>query len=319
MSIILTPKNAGDKNCELCDFVCVKESEWNRHLNTRKHKSRTISNNIEQKNAQKHVCKTCSKEYNARNSLWYHAQNCKTDEKSENKKVDEFSNNNNLVQDLLKENSEFKSLLISMMRSNTDLLKSNTDLQKQMLEVSMSNKVGVGVGVVTNLNTNTNINSHNKTTFNMQLFLNEECKNAMNIKEFVDSIHLTLADFEMVGEKGLVEGLSSILIKSLRATDKYLRPIHCSDAKRDVMYVKDNNKWEKEGPRNEKVRLLVQNVEHKNIRLLNEYCKEYPESMDPENPKNDVYLQLSSTATSGTDEHLDKIITKLAKETVVEK
>jgi len=308
MSASLTPKNTNNKNCELCDFMCVKESEWTRHLNTRKHQSRTNSNNLEQKNAQKHVCNTCSKEYSARNSLWYHAQNCKSDEKSEDKKVDELSNNN-LVEWLMKENTEFKTLLMEMMRSNTDLVKSNTDLQKQMLEVS--SKGGL----------NMNINSHNKTSavFNMQLFLNEQCKHAMNIKEFVDSIRLTLDDFEMVGEKGLIEGLSNIIIKSLKATDKYLRPIHCSDAKRDVMYVKDNDKWEKEGPRNDKVRMLVQNVEHKNIRLLNEYSKVHPDSLNPESPLNDHYLQLSSTATSGTDEHLDKIITKLAKETVVDK
>ena len=180
MSASLTPKNTNNKNCELCDFMCVKESEWTRHLNTRKHQSRTNSNNLEQKNAQKHVCNTCSKEYSARNSLWYHAQNCKSDEKNEDKKVDELSNNN-LVEWLMKENTEFKTLLMEMMRSNTDLVKSNTDLQKQMLEVTSKGAV--------------NINSHNKTSavFNMQVFLNEQCKDAMNLKEFVDSIRLTLA------------------------------------------------------------------------------------------------------------------------------
>ena len=141
----------------------------------------------------------------------------------------------------------------------------------------------------------------------------------MNLKEFVDSIHLTLADFEMVGEKGIVDGLSSIIVKNLRATDMSLRPIHCSDAKREVMYIKDNDKWEKEGPRNDKLRNVVQNVEHKNIRLLVDYCKEHPDCMDPESPGNDYYLQMSSVATSGTDDHLDKIITNIAKEVVIDK
>ena len=153
----------------------------------------------------------------------------------------------------------------------------------------------------------------------MQVFLNETCKDAMNLKEFVDSIQLTLADFEMVGEKGIVDGLSNIIIKSLRATDMCLRPIHCSDAKREVMYVKDNDIWEKEGPRNDKLRHVVQNVEHKNIRLLVDYCKENPDCMDPESPGNDDYLRMSSVATSGTDDHLDNIITKIAKEVVIDK
>ena len=153
----------------------------------------------------------------------------------------------------------------------------------------------------------------------MQVFLNETCKDAMNLKEFVDSIQLTLSDFEMVGKKGIVDGISNIIVGNLRLTDVCMRPIHCSDAKREVMYVKENDKWEKEGPGNEKLKHVVQKVEHKNIRLLVDYCNEHPDCMDPESPENDDYLRMSSIATSGTDEHLDKIITRIAKEVLIDK
>lgn len=306
MATIISPISP-KYSCELCNVKTDNSKDFKNHLLTKKHRAKVTTQHLATIDATTispthNTCENCKKEYDSRSGLWRHKKICKS--LPSQVAVESSSLNNNIIELLIKENIEFKSLLISMMQSNTELVRSNTDLQKQM--------VG-NVGVVTN------INSHNKTTFNMQLFLNEECKDAMNLKEFVDSISLTLADFEMVGEKGLVEGLSNIIIKSLRATDKFKRPIHCSDAKRDVMYVKDDNKWEKDGPRNDKVRSLVQNVEHKNIRLLNDYCKVHPDSLDPDSPLNDEYLRMSSIATSGTDEHLDKIITKLAKETVVEK
>ena len=291
-------------SCELCNVKTDNSKDYKNHLLTKKHRATVTTQHSATTEATtispaRNTCENCKKEYDSRSGLWRHKKICKSVPPSL-VVVDSSSENSNIIELLVKENTEFKSLLMSMMQSNTELVKQMVDLNKGGL--------------------NMNINSHNKTSavFNMQLFLNEQCKDAMNLKEFVDSIRLTLADFEMVGEKGLVEGLSSILIKSLRATDKFKRPIHCSDGKRDVMYVKDDNKWEKDGPRNEKVRTLVQNVEHKNIRLLNEYSKVHPDSLDPDSPLNDQYLRMSSIATSGTDEHLDKIITKLAKETLVE-
>jgi len=148
MSAILTPKHANIKNCEFCHFVCSKQSDWTRHLNTRKHLNRTELNNVEQKTAI-FVCTLCNKEYKARNSLWYHEQKCKIVGNNqinniELKIIDDINNENVIVQDssnndiihiLLKENSDFKSIIMEMIKSNNDLVKNNTDLQKQMLEV----------------------------------------------------------------------------------------------------------------------------------------------------------------------------------------
>ena len=300
-------KTATKFTCEICDFHCNKQSNFDSHLLTRKHLGYSNDTNDmkkQQKNATDVTTCECGKMYKHHSGLWRHQKQCMKED-TKNVSVQDPSNND-LVHFLMKENSEFKTMLMEM-------VKSNAELQKQMLEVCRTNQQQPS----TNINNNNNNNK--TTTFNMQVFLNETCKDAMNLKEFVDSIQLTLADFEMVGEKGLVDGLSNIIINSLRATDLNRRPIHCSDAKREVMYVKENDKWEKDGPKNDKVRHVVQNVEHKNIRLLVDYCKENPDCMDPDSPTNDNYLHMSSIATSGTDEHLDKIITKIAKEVVIDK
>jgi hypothetical protein len=301
--------------CELCNFVCCKKYNYDMHLSTKKHQ---ILANPTEKPVKKCLdCSHCGKIYKHSSTLCAHKKLCNKNKKEnieiKGETTDQMNVLTNMVCEMFKsnnllqtQNQEFKTMIV-------ELVQSNTALQTQMLEVCKNT-------LPVNQHNTVNSNNNNKTTtFNMQVFLNETCKDAMNLKEFVDSIKLTLADFEMVGEKGLIDGLSSIIINSLRATDLNLRPIHCSDVKREVMYVKDNDKWEKEGPKNDKIRHVVQNVEHKNIRLLVDYCNEHVDCMDPESPSNDNYLHLSSVATSGTADHLDKIITKIAKEVVVDK
>ena len=297
--------------CELCNIKTNNYKDYKNHVLTKKHRLKENEQPlapVEETVIPPTVkCTICEKEYESRSGLWRHKKTCILElQHSPAVTGQETTSNNDLIHLLIKENSDFKSMIM-------ELVKSNTELQKQMLEVCKNNnQPGTS-------NTTTTINSNNKTTFNMQVFLNETCKDAMNLKDFVDSIQLTLADFEMVGKKGIVDGISNIIVGNLNATDMCLRPIHCSDAKREVMYVKENDKWEKDGPRNDKVRHVVQNVEHKNIRLLVDYCKEHPDCMDPDSPENDNYLHMSSVATSGTDDHLDKIISRIAKEVLIDK
>jgi hypothetical protein len=310
------PKNTANFECEKCRFKCTRNAEWNRHIFTRKHLN--VSECLPEKHEDKYFTCECGKMYNYRQSLYVHRKTCQEsvllhteDNMKKEEPVAALANTNQMIELLIKENSDFKGIIVELVRSNADL-------QKQMLEIckSIQPSLNGNSNILTN---NSNNNSHNKTTFNMQVFLNETCKDAMNMKEFVDSIKPTLSDLEMVGEKGLVEGTSDIILKSLRAIEVNLRPIHCSDAKREVMYVKDDDKWEKDGPRNDKVRTMVKNVEYKNIRQLTTYGEVYPDSMDPDSPLNDQYLHLSTVATSGTDEHVEKIVTRLAKEVVVDK
>ena len=304
--------------CKECDITCSRESEWSRHIGTRKHVARFNSANdgaaaaATEGGAPDWSCSTCAKTYLTKAGLWKHQKTC--EEKKDGGKV---------VQFLMRDNHELKAMMIEMMKSNHELHIQMLELCKQSSTTSavahMAAGGGGGGGGGTTITANhTNTNSHNKT-FNMQVFLNEHCKDAMNLSEFVDSIQLNLDDLESVGKAGFVEGIANIIVGKLRATDVHMRPIHCSDAKREVMYIKENNKWAKEGPNNENMRKFVQFIERKNIKLLGEYQQKYPESQDYESPRNDHYLHLSLTATCATQEHLDKVISRIAKEVLIDK
>ena len=169
---------------------------------------------------------------------------------------------------------------------------------------------------------NNNINSNNKT-FNLQLFLNETCKDAMNITDFVDSLKLQLADLENIGRVGFVEGISSIIVKNLQALDVHKRPVHCADKKREVLYIKDEDKWEKEDEEKNKMRKVIKKVANKNQRLLSKYKEEHPGCNYSESKYSDQYSKIVIEAMGGTggddSEKENKIIQRIAKEVVIDK
>ena len=195
------------------------------------------------------------------------------------------------------------------------VLQQHCELQKQMVEAI---KNGSG----NNNNNTTNTNSHNKS-FNLNFFLNETCKDAMNIMDFVDSIKLTLSDLEKVGEKGYVNGISNIITQNLNSLDETKRPVHCTDSKREVMYVKDENKWEKENNDNMKLRKAIKEISHKNVSMLKEFRTKYPECTDSDSRYSDKYNNLIIEAMGGKgDNNLekeDKIICNIAKEVTIDK
>ena len=292
-----TPKNAESYDCENCDFKCCKESDWNRHLLTSKHKTRTKLNDFVPKNAENNYkCQNCNKIYKARNSLWYHKQKCV---KSENIIVTDSSANEVVV---------LTNLMIEM-------VKSNGDLQKQMLEICKN-------GTTNNLINNSMNNSNNKT-FNLQFFLNETCKDAMNIMDFVDSIKIQLADIESIGELGFVNGISKLIIKNLRALDENMRPVHCSDPKRESLYVKDSNVWEKEDSDNKKIKKAIKYISHKNICAIPEWKAKYPDCIYSDSKKSDQYNHIIIEAMGGPGdndaEKADKIVKKIAREVTIDK
>jgi hypothetical protein len=168
------------------------------------------------------------------------------------------------------------------------------------------------------------INSHNTTnnnnkTFNLQFFLNEECKDAMNMSEFINSIELKLSDLENIGKLGYVEGMSNIIIKQLNDTDMYKRPVHCSDAKRETLYIKEENKWEKEGPENNKMIKAVHGVDRKNYQMLNTWKDAHPKYLDGQSKQCDEYMKLMSKVMDGAKENINKVIKKVAKEVLIDK
>jgi hypothetical protein len=176
-----------------------------------------------------------------------------------------------------------------------------------------------------NVNNNINnnvVNSHNKT-FNLQVFLNETCKDAMNISDFIESVQLQVSDLENVGKVGYIEGISNIIIKNLQALEVEKRPVHCTDQKREVMYVKEGNVWEKEDEANKKLRKAIRKIAHKNICMFKAFREKYPDCEEYDSKKNSQYNTIIYESMGGkgdNDYEKDtKIIKKIAKVVGIEK
>ena len=316
----LAPKNIPSFHCEKCDFLCRKNSDFNRHLLTAKHSK---ANNANDSAANQHICAICKNIFKHASSLSRHKKKCailntidvkkpKLYEK-ENITLNTSEMNSGYIKDkdsvidlLINENKDFKNIIM-------ELVKNNGDLQKQMLEVCKKTN--------TTIFNNSQNNSHNKT-FNLQFFLNEQCKDAMNLTDFVDSMTLEFSDLEDVGKLGYVDGISKIMIRKLNELDIYKRPIHCSDAKREIMYVKEHNVWEKEKNSNEHIRKAIKRVTHKNGGLLVPWSLENPNCMNLDHHLNDVYLRMMGQSMGGSGEFVDnenKIMKKIAKAVLIDK
>jgi hypothetical protein len=306
------PKKPIDFICENCNFVSSNRKDYNKHILTKKHivnvkqssDDHSFNKNPiftqEHISSKNHVC-DCGRIYSDNSGLWRHKKKCNK-QFSEN---DSDNNNKNLTD---------KDLIMMLINENKDFKQIILDQNKTILELSKNN---------TNITNNTN-NSHNKT-FNMQIFLNEECKDALNISEFVSSIKVQLEDLETTGRLGYVEGVSRIINKNLNELDQNKRPIHCSDVKREVLYIKNDDQWVKENETNKPILTkAIKQIASENIKQISEWRKKYPDCTDSESRKNDLYLNIVSNAMSGctAEEQVanyEKIITKVAKEVTIEK
>jgi hypothetical protein len=295
------PKKPKKYLCEICDFVSCNKKDYDKHLLTLKHKKRTNGGQTDDVFTPHHIfnCE-CGKEYKHRQGLWKHKKICDSIKNSENdtpisssEKQNEIKMLTELVKDVVKQNQDLTNKLVDICKNN-----SNTTIS------------------------NNNINSHNKT-FNLQFFLNETCKDAMNIMDFVDSLKLQLSDLETVGKIGYVEGISNIIVKNLNSLDETKRPIHCTDSKREVMYIKDEDKWEKENEEKKKLRKVIKHVAHKNSKLLPEFKKKYPNCDKSESKYSDKYDKLIIEAMGGKGdndlEKEDKIIRNISKIVTIDK
>jgi len=300
-----SPKIANKFVCKKCDYKCCKQSDYDKHLLTAKHKKDDAEDILEdEKLAIQYFCE-CGKEYKHRQGLWKHKKKCQnstanvdTDILVENNKPEQ-SNKDNLIEYLIKENSEFKTLIMELIKKD-----------------NISN-------ISNNTVSNNTINSNNKT-FNLQFFLNEQCKDALNIGEFVDSIKVQLTDLENTGRIGYVEGVSKILIKNLNELDVVKRPIHCSDLKREVIYIKDDNKWLKENEDKQVIKKAIKDVANKNIRQITEWASLNPDCKNSESKKNNQYLNIVMNSMSGgsnEEQHnnIEKIIKNITKSVIIEK
>ena len=299
------PKSSEKFHCEYCDYLTFKKSQYERHLLTDKHKKRsneTFETEMKQKSSKKFQC-LCGICFNSRTTLWRHKQNCNGEKPLNKEPVNMITTE--LIMELIKDNKEMKQIILEQNNTINNLVKNGI--------VSNNNN---------SVNTNTNCMNNNKT-FNLQFFLNETCKNAMNITDFVDSIKLQLSDLEKFGEIGYVEGISNIITSNLKAMDVTLRPVHCTDKKRETMYIKDENKWEKEDDNKTKLRRAIKTVANKNIRLLPQFRQKYPQYSNSASKISDKYDKMVIEAMGGQGdndiEKEDKIIHNISKCTTIEK
>jgi hypothetical protein len=332
-------KNIPKFVCELCDFKCYLKSDWDRHIARDKHINNENGNKMEIKNIKKHAKNLpilenddienspsshsccCGKIYATASGLWKHQKKCTVFESSQNQNeiiniessgnygnYGNYGNNNNTII----QQTDFANLTNLI----CELVKTNTDIQKSVIELC---KNGTTSNNVVNSN---NVNSNNKT-FNLQVFLNETCKDAMNMSDFVESVKLQVSDLENVGKVGYIEGISNIIIKNLKALDVEKRPVHCTDQKREVMYIKDENIWEKEDENNKKMRKAIRMIAHKNICMLKAFREKYPDCEEYDSKKNSQYNKIVYEAMGGkgdNDYEKDtKIIKKIAKQVTIDK
>lgn len=292
------PKNADVFVCESCDFKCNKLSNYNKHILTRKHKILTNPNAILTKKMpdESFTCK-CGKTYKHLSSLCNHKKKCNYEE------------NINTIIDVEKKVSEPISTECVL-----ELIKQNKELQITIVEQSKT------IAELANKPTSiTNTNCNNNNRFNINFFLNEQCKNAMNITDFVNSLKLTLNDLEKTGELGYVKGLTNIIVNGLNELDVYQRPIHCSDIKRETMYIKDNDAWAKENSEKTNIKRMIKHISYKNAKQVGAWTKENKGYNDSYNKKNDKYLKIVSEANSGEDDEVNKIISNITPSITIDK
>lgn len=278
--------------CEICDFKSSKQSNLTRHFSTAKHWFNENLNDYEPKKSQmkKYTCDICGKDYKARNGLWYHKKTCK-----EPTVAEVFANNNT---------QQITELMLKMIEQNKDL----TD---KIVELAKHNTC----------NTINNVNSNNK--FNLNVYLNETCKDAINITDFVDSLVVSVKDLEETARLGYSEGISKIFLNGLSNLNTHSRPIHCSDSKREILYIKDQDKWEKDEGTN-KITKAIKIIAHKNIKMIPEWIKQNPDYNDVNSKTNDKYLKIVFNSMSGSTEeeqqkNISKIISNVARETAIVK
>jgi hypothetical protein len=310
-----TQKNAYNFVCENCHFKSVNKYDYKRHLSTVKHKNNALSTCFVKgkeysidldTDIKKYKCDNCCKLFSDRSGLWRHKKNYKCFEK-------EMITNEDSKDD--------KELILEILKQNTELIKENSEFKQLMLE---QNKTMTELAKNAGYNTNNIHNTTNNNNFNINLYLNETCKNAMNIMDFINQLPVSIKNLEETGQLGFAEGISKIFINGLKQINVSDRPIHCADFKRETLYIKDNNEWNKETDNKTILTNAIKHVAHKNMKQIFEWTKIHPEYNDSSSKENDRYLKIVSESMSGSSEeesnkNYSKIIKNIVKETVINK
>ena len=313
-----TPKNAKKYNCEKCDFKCSKQCDWNRHIMTAKHNMIIEGNIIIPKKMSEYIC-NCGKIYKHSSGLSRHKNKCKYIEQNDdvyiesNEDVDTQLPDSSLIIELLKQNNEFKQLMMDQNKQIQEQNKQIIDLTKSSVNTTNNNNI-----------TNITKNTTNNNKFNLNFFLNETCKDAINLNDFIQSIVLNVNDFINTGEVGYVKGISNIMVDRIKDMEPHIRPIHCTDLKRETVYVKDSDKWAKEDENKTHLRKAVRIVADKNQAQVHDWIKDNPNYDILDTPECDKYFEYTKASLGGYGREEDrkfenKIINNILKETVINK
>jgi len=284
----LMPKNAEKFYCEICDFQCSKKSNYNKHILTRKHQNETNETNLKQKNAKKcqYICDVCEKIFNSRTTYWRHKNTCS---------MNQLKSHTNTT--IASATDIDKELLIKMLLKNQDVMEKMVEMIPNM-----------------GMNNSHNTNSHNTNNFNIQMFLNDHCKNAMNLTDFIHSLPITSATYDSTIENGLTNTITNMMVNGLNDLDILERPIHCTDASRKILYVKDSDKWEKD---NEMLHIMkgIKDLSLKQRTMINKW-KEANEGWDKDDKLQSKMTNLvfnSMTQIEVDDKETSKIIKSISK------
>jgi hypothetical protein len=300
--------------CESCDYKCCKQSEYNKHLSTAKHKNLTNPNKKSPKNLQ---C-VCGKTYKHRSTLSAHKRACTQYIEIEDQlnltqpntyKNDNSDEKHNVIE-LIIQNQEFKELMIEQTKHIHEIQQKNQDLQEKLLEAVKEGK--------------TINNTINNQKFNLNFFLNEQCKDAINMSEFLENMTLDLEDLTETGRLGYVDGISRILVNKLQELDIYKRPLHCTDVKRETLYIRENDEWSKEDNSKERIGELVNKVANKNCKNIHQWTNEHPGYEVFDSPENMEYVRLTQAVLGGLGDQecsqfQNKIVKSVIKEVMVNK
>uniref|UniRef100_A0A6C0HT96 C2H2-type domain-containing protein n=1 Tax=viral metagenome TaxID=1070528 RepID=A0A6C0HT96_9ZZZZ len=332
-------------NCLICKYTTLRKNDYNKHILTAKHIRDTnkiqnpinVANNI-------FIC-ICGKEYKYSQGLSKHKKNCdyKPVEEPTPRPQEEINETNinylintEIIIDIIKENKEFKKLIveqnnklieqtIKVSQQNNQVIelhKENNILNKENNILNKENNILINKLVekesIMTINNNNNTTNNNQK-FNLNFFLNETCKDAMNMKEFIDNIKVTFEELLAIGNTGFVNGVSDIFIKRLKDMDITKRPIHCTDLKRETIYLKEDNEWNKDENENENLKNAIEKVEYKNFSSLNEWCEENPETRISSSDKGELYMKIFEKTLEGDDKTREKIVKNITKKITIDK
>jgi hypothetical protein len=322
-----TVKNGKKYSCEICDFITSDKTDFSRHCFTRKHISLTKLINLDDQKTEKHICKHCSKIYKSKQGLWKHNKTCISDENIQ------FSNTLITQDDDIECSEPIKNYIMKLVEQNMQLseqtnelknmfIQQNTEFMQQTAELheKMDTLAENPPQQITNNIQNNKITNQ----FNLNVFLQQTCKDAINMSDFIDSLEINTKSLERTGTHGYVHGISTIFMDGLRKLKVHERPIHCTDLKREVLYIKDNDKWEKDDDTNKLFKKALATVVHRNMIQIVKWEEENPETSNPESKNYEFYFELARQSMGGGDidvtaRNNEKILKAIAKEVHIDK